>query len=210
MKKIKNKKIFFAAALTGLIIIFQMVMLSGSVFAATSATFINPLTPTTVEGVLSTVLAGVQKIVIALALIVIVIGAIMYIVSTGESATIEKAKKAITMACVGLVIALAAPSILKELATMIGWTITDSTVTNAPSFSAIALKALNLLLSIVATLSVIMMVVSGMMYMTSAGDNERMEKGKSTFKYALIGTIIALSALIIVTQIATLLGVSTS
>ncbi|HOX10767.1 MAG TPA: hypothetical protein P5323_00605 [Candidatus Moranbacteria bacterium] len=207
MNKIKNKKIFFAVALTGLIII----LLSGSVFAATSATFVNPLgSVTEVQSVLSTALAGIQKIVIALALIVIVVGAIMYIVSTGESATIERAKKTITMACVGLVIALAAPSILKELATIVGWSTTDSTVSNATAFSTIALNALKLLLSIVATLSVIMMVVSGMMYMTSAGDNERIEKGKSTFKYALIGTIIALSALIIVTQIATLLGVSTS
>lgn len=207
MNKIKNKKIFFAVALVGLII----TLLSGSVFAATSATFVNPLgSVTEVQSVLSTALAGIQKIVIALAMIVIVVGAIMYIVSTGESATIERAKKAITMACVGLVIALAAPSILKELATIVGWSTTDSTVSNATAFSTIALNALKLLLSIVATLSVIMMVVSGMMYMTSAGDNERMEKGKSTFKYALIGTIIALSALIIVTQIATLLGVSTS
>lgn len=207
MNKTKNKKIFFAVALTGLIIM----LLSGSVFAATSATFVNPLgSVTEVQSVLSTALAGVQKIVIALAMIVIVVGAIMYIVSTGESATIERAKKAITMACVGLVIALAAPSILKELATIVGWSTTDSTVSNATSFSTIALNALKLLLSIVATLSVIMMVISGMMYMTSAGDNERMEKGKSTFKYALVGTIIALSALIIVTQIATLLGVSTS
>ena len=207
MNKIKNKKIFFAVALVGLII----TLLSGSVFAATSATFVNPLgSVTEVQSVLSTALAGIQKIVIALAMIVIVVGAIMYIVSTGESTTIERAKKAITMACVGLVIALAAPSILKELATIVGWSTTDSTVSNATAFSTIALNALKLLLSIVATLSVIMMVVSGMMYMTSAGDNERMEKGKSTFKYALIGTIIALSALIIVTQIATLLGVSTS
>ena len=207
MNKIKNKKIFFAVALVGLII----TLLSGSVFAATSATFVNPLgSVTEVQSVLSTALAGIQKIVIALAMIVIVVGAIMYIVSTGESATIERAKKAITMACVGLVIALAAPSILKELATIVGWSTTDSTVSNATAFSTIALNALKLLLSIVATLSVIMMVISGMMYMTSAGDNERMEKGKSTFKYALVGTIIALSALIIVTQIATLLGVSTS
>lgn len=206
MNKIKNKKIFFTAVLTGLIII----LLSGSVFAATSVTLTNPLTPTTVEGVLTTVLAGVQKIVIALALIVLIIGAIMYIVSTGESATVERAKKAITMACVGTVIALAAPSILQELATLIGWTVSDSTVTNARSFSTIALETLKLLLKIVGTLSVIMMVVSGTMYMTSAGDNERMEKGKNTFKYALIGTIIALASLIIVTQIATLLGVTTS
>jgi hypothetical protein len=165
--------------------------------------FVNPLNFSTVEGLLGTILTAVQRIIVALALVFIVVGAIMIIVSAGNPETAEKGKKAITMALVGLAIGIAAPSILKELAGILGWgTTTDATVNAALSLSTIALRVLNFLLGITGVLAIIMLVIGAIMYLTSAGDEDRIDSGKKIFKYSLIGIVIVMSALVIVRQIA--------
>ncbi|HPN54621.1 MAG TPA: pilin [Candidatus Moranbacteria bacterium] len=167
-----------------------------------STSFTNPLSYTTVEDLLTNVLSAIQKIVVVLALVVLVIGAIMYIVSTGESEMLERAKKAITAAIMGMVIAIAAPSILKELSTILGWTDSTSTTSSALTISEIAVNVLNFLLGVAGVLAIIMMVIGGIMYLTSTGDEERIKKGKSIFTYSVIGIIIVLASLVIVRQIA--------
>jgi hypothetical protein len=47
-----------------------------------------------------------------------------------------------------------------------------------------------------------MLVIGAIMYLTSAGDEDRIDKGKEIFKYSLIGVVLAMSAMILVTQIA--------
>ena len=46
-----------------------------------------------------------------------------------------------------------------------------------------------------------MLIIGGLMYLTSAGDEERMNKGKSIVVYSLIGITVALSALVLVTMV---------
>jgi hypothetical protein len=165
--------------------------------------FTNPLSFNTVEGLLGTILTAVQRVVVSLALVFIVIGAVMILTSAGSPDMMEKGKKAITMALAGLAIGIAAPSILKELAGVLGWGSTpDATVNMAMSLSEIAVRVLSFLLGIAGTLALIMLVVGAIMYLTSAGDEERIDTGKKIFKYSLIGIIIVLSSLILVKQIA--------
>ncbi len=205
MKNLKNKKIFLAAIFAAVMFVFfSQTFLLGNKALADSITFTNPLSYTTVESFLDNVLSSIQKIVVVLALIFLIIGAVMYIVSTGESETVERAKKAITMAIMGVVIAIAAPSILKEIGTVIGWTdvSSSSTTSSALTLSEIAVKVLDFLLGISGVLSIIMMVIGGMMYLTSAGDEERIKKGKDIFKFSVLGIIIVLASLVIVRQIA--------
>jgi glucose uptake protein GlcU len=58
------------------------------------------------------------------------------------------------------------------------------------------------LLGIAGILALIMIVIGGIVYLTSAGDPERADRGKKTFTYSVIGIIIALSAMVIIRQIA--------
>lgn len=201
MKNLKNKTIFLTVAFVAVVCITGLFVNKA---LADSITFTNPLSYTTVESFLDNVLSSIQKIVVVLALIFLIIGAVMYIVSTGESETVERAKKAITMAIMGVVIAIAAPSILKEIGTVIGWTdvSSSSTTSSALTLSEIAVKVLDFLLGISGVLSIIMMVIGGIMYLTSAGDEERIKKGKDIFKFSVLGIIIVLASLVIVRQIA--------
>jgi hypothetical protein len=62
------------------------------------------------------------------------------------------------------------------------------------------------LLAIIGTLSVIAFVVSGIQYLTAAGDEKNIETAKKNLTYSVIGVVVALSGLIIVTTISMILG----
>ncbi|MEI7891163.1 MAG: pilin [bacterium] len=162
-------------------------------------TFVNPLTYNNVEGLLGGIMGAIQKIIVVLALVFIMIGAVMILVSAGNSKMVENGKSAITMALVGLALGIAAPSILKELANILGW---GGTVPVALTLSEIAIKVLNFLLGTMGVLALVMLVIGGITYLTSAGDEGRAEKGKQIFTYSLIGIFLAMAAMILVTQVA--------
>jgi len=167
----------------------------------TSTVFTNPLNYTTVEDLLTHVLSSVQMIIGVLALVFIVVGAIMVLSSAGTPEMVERGKKTITAALIGLAIGVAAPSLLKEIGNAIGWS-GNATTQSALSLSQIALNVLNFLLGVAGTLTIIMMVIGGMMYLTSAGDEDRIKKGKEIFVNSVIGIVIIMAAIVIVQQIA--------
>ncbi|MGB3072732.1 MAG: hypothetical protein WBB68_00500 [Candidatus Moraniibacteriota bacterium] len=166
----------------------------------------NPLSYNTVNGLLGRVLTFLQSFIVILSLIFIIIGAFMYITSGGESGRIETAKKCITAALIGLAIGIAAPAFLRQISEILGWTGADATppagVGTSLTLIEIATNVLNFLLSIVGVVALIMLVVGAFMYLTAAGEEDRIDTGKSIVKYSIIGIAIALAALVLVRQIA--------
>ncbi len=177
--------------------------------AITPTAFTNPLDFSTVEGFLASVLNSLRTIIAILAIIFMIIGGILYITSVGNEKQITTAKHAMTYAMVGLAIGVAAPSFLKEIATILEWGATDEELTGeltkALTLAEIGLNVLNFLLSIVGVLALIMMVVGGIMYFTAAADEKQVETAKKIFKYAIYGITISLASLLIVKQIGSLL-----
>lgn len=148
------------------------------------------------------ILDALQGIIVTLSLVFIVIGAVLYIVSAGDEGRIKTAKAAITASMIGLAIGIAAPSFLKEISGILGWTSTSTAVTAAPTLLQIIRNVLNFLLSLVGVLAIIMLVWGGIMYLTSAGDEKRADTAKSIVKWAIIGIAVALASLVLVTQVA--------
>ena len=176
---------------------------TGSANPTSNVIITNPVEYNTVEEFLSRVLTRARQIIVVLSLVFILIGAIMYITSAGSPGMVEQAKKAITSALIGLAIGIAAPSFLKEIGTILGWQgVNNSDVSGALTLSAIAMNVLNFLLGILGVLAMVMLVIGGIMYLTSAGDEDRIDKGKKIFTYSLIGIIVAMSSLVVVKQIA--------
>ena len=181
---------------------------AGNASSSNSAYF-NPLKFDSVEGVLTGVITQLRNIIVILSIIFIIIGAVMYILSAGNESRMNTAKGAITAALIGLTLAIAAPAFLKEIASILGWTnITDAsnTIQGAQTFSQIASKVLDFLLSIVGIIGIIMLVFGGFTYLASAGDENKAETGKKIVTYAIIAIALALSALVLVTQVAKLFG----
>jgi hypothetical protein len=186
---------------------------TGSGTAATgtnNTTFANPIAFNTVSDLLNAVLNNLMGLIAVISIIFIVIGGIMYMLSGGSEAAITRAKKTWTGAVIGLAIALAAPTFLKTIQTLLGGGGTGGSaqnwVSNALTLKQIALNVLNLLLSIFGVLAIIALIIGGGTYLTAYGDEKKIDSGKRIITYAIIGIVVALAAIVIVRQVGNLLG----
>lgn len=170
--------------------------------AAGKCAFKNPLAFDTVEGFLAQILSWLRSIVVALALVVIVIGGLLYITSAGDEGKAETAKKWITGAMIGLAIVFLAPTIFNELGSILGWTGTSAT--GAKTVAEILKSVLMFLLALAGSIALIMLVVGGFMYLFAGVDEHRAETGKDIVKYSVIGLIIIMSSYVIVQTVASL------
>ncbi len=77
------------------------------------------------------------------------------------------------------------------------------TETNLPDSSPveITLNLLSAFLSIIGLITLILVIYSGFTILTSGGNSDKVEKGKTTLFWAIIGTIIIFSALGIILYI---------
>ncbi len=196
------KKVSFLAV--GLFFVFATFVFVQDITPASALTYANPLKPgfTSLGAVLGGALVFMQKIIVVLATIFIIVGAVLYITSAGNESQMKTAKSAITAALIGLALGIAAPSFLKEISGALGWIDVAPQVAAAQTLTAVAMKVLNFLLSITGIIAIIMMVIGGFTYLTAAGDEGKSEVGKKIVTYAIIGVLVSLGSLVIVTQIA--------
>jgi hypothetical protein len=210
-KKKMSKKSSVVLLLMAAVIIYSV---SASVVVAaegtsTSATaFTNPIAFKTVSEVVNAVMDNLRGVLVGVAMVFILIGAVMYILSAGDEKKMTTAKGAITAAMIGLAIALAAPSFLTEIIKILGGTSANSGVTDPGGIpiSKIITNILDFLLSIVGILSMIGLVVGGATYLTAYGDEKKAENGKRMITASVIGIVVALGALTLVFQLATFFG----
>lgn len=78
---------------------------------------------------------------------------------------------------------------------------------NAGNFCVLLTRISTGIAGLVATLSGIMIIVAGIMYLTSAGDQQRMTTAKTALKYAILGIVLSILAIPIVEVIKEILGV---
>ena len=76
----------------------------------------------------------------------------------------------------------------------------------AGSIVGIFTSGMNWLLIIVGILGVIGFVISGIIYLTAAGDEDQISKGKRSMIYSIVGVIVALIGVIIIQAVQGMLG----
>jgi len=167
-------------------------------------TFTNPLAFPTVEALLTNVLTTIQMMIGVLAIVFMVVGGIIYITSAGDERRTSMAKTAIWAAIIGVSLAFAAPSFLKEIYDVMNVSpaVVPKAAMAAKTLSEIILNVLKSLMSFIGGLSVLMIVVGGVIYITSAGDERHSEMGKNTVKYAVVGIVIAIVSLVVIKALA--------
>ena len=74
------------------------------------------------------------------------------------------------------------------------------------SVTGIITNGMNWLLMMVGVLGVIGFVISGILYLTAAGDEGQIEKAKTSMIYSIIGVIVALLGVVILTAVKSMLG----
>jgi|GEM_PF-832292 len=165
-----------------------------------TSNFGNPISSSTIEGVLSSIMSYLRGIAGTIAVIFIIIGGIMYMMSIGDKNAVERAKKTLIFAIAGLAIVLAAPYFYQEIKAIIDGGSPGSTLKDILS------RVLQLLLSIVGFLAIISLLIGAIWMFSAAGDEDRYELGKKTATYSIIGLVIAVAALIIVNQVKAIIG----
>ena len=211
------QKTFFKTIPT-LVIVFSLGLFlfpelaSGALYNPIEATTGNGLPDEMMVSLISTILDTVYKIVVGLSLIFIVIGGIMYMVSSGNDEKMAKAKKIVIYAIMGLAITVGAAIFLKEIATALGirndlFTVGGDNIEkleDVEGMQTVMGKVISLLLTSLGMLGIIGLVIGGIWYLNAGGNEDKMEIGKKTLIYSVLGLVIAIGSLIIVKQIAVL------
>ena len=160
----------------------------------------NPLKVDSFTDLIKNFLTQLQAIIGWLAVIMIVVGGIVYITSTGRSSQIDLGKKILTYALLGFALAVAAPSILKEIFDLAssGRGATNSNVIEgAKSIKDIAESVMSFVIALIGVIATIGFVISGVLFIAAGGDSGRAEKARKGLTYAIIGVTVAGAALII-------------
>lgn len=76
----------------------------------------------------------------------------------------------------------------------------------AGSLTGIITNGMNWLLMLVGILGVIGFVISGIIYLTAAGDEGQIDRGKRTMIYSIIGVLVALVGVIVINAVKGFLG----
>ncbi len=67
-------------------------------------------------------------------------------------------------------------------------------------------SVLTIILGVLGAICVLLVVIAGIMYMTSGGDEARVEKAKNYLIYAIVGLIVAVLGYVIVNTVMSVLG----
>lgn len=79
-------------------------------------------------------------------------------------------------------------------------------ISDAPTMADIGLKVLSFLLSVFAVVAIIMTVVSGLRYFFVFGDKRDLAEAKKSITSVVVGIVVALSSMILVRFIGSIIG----
>ncbi len=125
----------------------------------------------------------------------------------------QKLKKLAFGAANGLV--LLAPAVASAQLTQGNWSTRGTTNAQSAglptgSIYQIISSTLSWLLAILGFIAVIGFVISGILYLTAAGNEGQIEKAKSAMTYSIVGVIVALMGYVIIQAVNAWLGTSSS
>ncbi len=200
----------FSLFLMFLLVLSAIALLSfaSSSHAISGPEYPNPLTVNSFTQWFSNLLVQIQGIVGWLAVIMIVVGGMIYLTSGGRATQITLAKTIITFALVGFAIAVAAPSLLREIRDIAAGGVGGGgeLITNATPIVDIVTNVMNFALTIIGILATIGFIISGIMYISAGGDSLRAQTAKRMLLYSVIAVAITGASLIILKQVLQLLG----
>jgi len=174
---------------------------AGFCFMARGETVVNPIIPNSFGELFQQAMRYVQGIAGTVAVVFIIVGGIMYMLSAGSKEMAERAKKTLTYALVGIALVIAAPYFLSDMMLIL-----NGGSGGGSKLLMVATNVLRLLLSIVGILGIIGMVLGAIWMFTAVGEEERYKQGKQMVIYSILGIAIAAGSLVIVQQVMSLVA----
>lgn len=145
------------------------------------------------------VLNGIEMALVAIswvAFFLILYGGFLFITGGGNASQVEKARKSIFNAVIGLVISLGAVAIVNLVYNVLIGTGPVDPVYGVRIINADELltNGLNLVYYIAGIVAVIVIIIAGLMYTTSMGDSGRVTRSKNMILYSVIGIGVIIAA----------------
>lgn len=124
----------------------------------------------------------------------IIYGGFLFLTSAGNASQVEKGRKSVFNAVIGLAISLSAVAVTNFIFEIVG--AAPSTTGEVPQLTGeqILTNALNLTYFILGSLAVVMIIWSGISYITAAGDSGKIARAKNSLVFAIVGLIIVIAA----------------
>lgn len=151
-------------------------------------------TPTALSQTILTVLIGLLVLVGVIALIFVIYGGLKYITSGGDEAGAKEGKKAVQYAIMGIIIIGIAGIIVNFALNAVGL----PNLGGPANLPAQLLTIINIFMGLLGVIALVFVVIGGLKYVTSAGDQGVAEEGKKAVQYAVTGLLIIGAAAIIV------------
>lgn len=182
---------------------------SASAAMTTDYSYENPLQVGSFTEWFGNLLVSIQGIVGWIAVIMFMIGGMVYITSGGSQSQTTRGKAIITTSLIGFAIAVAAPSLLLEVKNIAEAGLSGpatNVIATAKPIQEIVSDIMTFLLVLIGVVSIISFVYGGFTYITSNGNQTSIEKGKSVVTYSLIAVSLAGASLIILRQVIAILS----
>jgi glucose uptake protein GlcU len=143
----------------------------------------------------SQIWAWATQVIFGVAVIMLIVGGILYMAARGEEERIENAKQVVKGAIVSMMLMLFSGVLFAVLQKPTADVDGAATLNDA---TFVLSNISTILLTMVGGISVIALITSGIQYMLSAGDLEKLETAKSGLKYSVIGLALSLTAYAVV------------
>ena len=159
----------------------------------------NKLGCDSIRGCILYAISELKWIVVGVTVVVIIIAGVIYLFSGANVDLAEKAKLTLLGAVLGFTIVIGADILINEVGRALGWKgVVDEEGGGA---KGIITRTITFLFSILGAIGIGGTLIGAIFYFTAAGDEDRMASGRKIVIYSIIGTVIALSAALIVRQI---------
>jgi heme/copper-type cytochrome/quinol oxidase subunit 2 len=126
--------------------------------------------------------------------------------ASGKESQITLAKNTVVSALIGLALALAGPSLLKEIKDIFEANAESPDLERANTFVDILTNVMSFVLTIIVILAMMSLVYSGFLYLTSAGNRENIDKAKKIGKFSVLALVLSGSSIILINLILRFLG----
>lgn len=160
----------------------------------------NFLQATTFEQLITGIAYWVRTLAVVVGMIVLIWAGVLFMTAGGDEQKITTAKKAFFWAIIGIVVALLASSWITIIKELTAGASTAQGVVNALD------RIANWFFAFVVVLAVIMIIWSGLLFMTAGGDEKKISTAKRALTWALVGVAIAIASKGLIYLIGNFLG----
>ncbi len=140
---------------------------------------------------ISQIWAWGTQVIFGVSVIMLIVGGVMYMASSGDEERVDNAKQVISGALISTVLMLFSGILFAVLQKPTGAIEGSATLNDA---TEVIKNITNILLGAVGGVSVITLIYNGIQYMLSAGDPDKLDGAKRGLKFSLIGLGVALGA----------------